>query len=100
MTRFYRFIGLCFALIGVLHLMMGLVLYRRWFIVMMTRGFVNTVHQETAHQLAFWFTFAGPMMLLIGYLMDWVVRQRNGLDDYSTAPTHQRGAARPIPLRY
>ena len=43
---------------------------------MIAEGFVNTVRYEPAHQLAFWFTFAGPIMLLVGYLMDWVVRQK------------------------
>ena len=76
MTRFYRYTGLSFALIGVLHLMLGLVLHRRSFGSMLAGGLINTVRHETGHQLAFWFTFAGPIMLLVGYLMDWVVRQK------------------------
>ena len=76
MTRFYRYTGLFFALIGVLHFIMGLVRYRRSFGLMLAGGLINTVRHETTNQLAFWFTFTGPMMILIGYLMDWVVRQK------------------------
>ena len=77
MNRFNRYTGLIMLLIGLLHVITGLVAFRPAFVQMLAAGLLGSAREPMEHQLAFWFTFAGLLIGLIGYLMDWVVRRQN-----------------------
>lgn len=76
MYYFERFTGLIMGLIGLLHVITGIVAFRPTFSQMLAAGLVGSARQPDENRLAFWFTFAGMLMGLTGYLMDWVVRKQ------------------------
>ena len=76
MNRFYRYTGLMMLLIGLLHVTTGVVAFHPAFREMLASGLVDSAREPMEHRLAFWFTFTGLLMGLVGYLMDWIVRQQ------------------------
>ncbi len=76
MNRFYRYTGILMLLIGLLHVTTGFIRFNTEFGRMLAAGLVDTARQPLGQRLAFWFTFAGLLMGLIGYLMDWIVRRQ------------------------
>lgn len=76
MNRFYRYTGLTMLVIGFLHVTTGLIGFQTEFGRMLASGLIDTARQPMDHRLAFWFTFGGLLMGLVGYLMDWIVRRQ------------------------
>ena len=61
--------------VGVLHSVIGFILFAAPLREIAAAGFWNTLNPGTPMRyLAFWFLFAGVWTMLIGYLADWIER--------------------------
>ncbi|MBA3645245.1 MAG: hypothetical protein H0W63_03635 [Gemmatimonadaceae bacterium] len=68
-----RWIGWSVIAVGLIHLFLGFLLFRNELRDIVAAGLVNSLGDREPHRyLAFWFTFAGIVTVLLGYLIDWV----------------------------
>ena len=63
--------------VGLLHFVAGFFLYSAGWRTIVDRGLFAAVHDHDETATAFWFMVAGPLMLIIGGLIDWA--ERGGL---------------------
>ncbi len=70
--------GRCLAGIGVLHVAVGVALFHRTLAVLVREGLFATVNGQPEREAAFWFTFAGLAVVLVGALVDAI--ERSGAD--------------------
>jgi uncharacterized membrane-anchored protein YitT (DUF2179 family) len=75
MPKLYKNIGLLFVGTGMLHTALGVLLFGNHLVAIYSAGLINGIGQHFDRGFAFWFVFAGLLMIILGYLMDWVVRK-------------------------
>ncbi|MFB9326157.1 DUF6463 family protein [Paenibacillus aurantiacus] len=78
MSAIKRQIGLCIVLTGLLHSIVGLVLFAEDLIPIVTDGLWDTVVGETRllnRENAFWFMMFGFVLMLLGYAVDWMLKK-------------------------
>jgi hypothetical protein len=56
------------VVLGVLHVVMGLVRFRESFAAVWREGVVGKFKKDDARRVAFWFTIAGPLLIAVGHL--------------------------------
>ncbi|WP_309118115.1 DUF6463 family protein [Paenibacillus sp.] len=75
-TGIKRQVGLLLALTGLLHSVVGLILYGDALLPIATEGLWNTMQEGDWERLnAFWFMMFGFLLMLIGYIVSWVLKQ-------------------------
>lgn len=67
-------IGKSIVVIGIIHTVFGLVVFRGIFETLFSEGLFNTVNQQPDREAAFWFLFSGFALLIIGVLVNWIER--------------------------
>lgn len=76
MTSLYKRIGLIFTTTGGLHTLLGIILFHAQLRAIYGAGIVNGIEEHYDRGFSFWFVFTGLLMMLLGFLMDWVVRKK------------------------
>ena len=56
------------VVLGVLHVVMGLVRFRESFAAVWREGVIGKFKKDDARRVAFWFTIVGPLMIAVGHL--------------------------------
>ncbi|MCI3918872.1 DUF6463 family protein [Paenibacillus sp. TRM 82003] len=75
-TGIKRQVGLLLALTGLLHSVIGLILFWDALLPIVTEGLWNTMKEGDWERLnAFWFMMFGFLLILIGYMVSWVLKQ-------------------------
>ena len=70
-----RWVGRWIIGVGILHTVIGFVLFAAPLREIVAAGFWNTLSPSTPMRyLAFWFLFGGVTTIMVGYLADWVER--------------------------
>lgn len=54
--------------LGILHIMMGLVRFREAFAAAWREGVFDTFKKNDARRVAFWFTILGPLLIAVGHI--------------------------------
>ncbi|UJF35568.1 DUF6463 family protein [Paenibacillus hexagrammi] len=71
-----RQMGLTLMLTGFLHTIVGLILFFKQLLPMISEGLWNTVrHGEWERGTAFWFIMFGFVLIVLGYLADWIMKK-------------------------
>jgi hypothetical protein len=66
--------GKWIAAVGLLHFAAGFLLYADAWRIIAGRGVVASINDHDATGTAFWFAAAGPLLMILGALVDWVER--------------------------
>ncbi len=70
-----RWVGRWIIGVGVMHSVIGFILFAAPLREILAAGLWNTLNPRTPMRyLAFWFLFGGVAMMLVGYLADWIER--------------------------
>ena len=72
-----RWVGRWIAAVGVIHCLVGLMVFSRPLTEIVTAGFWNSVDGHAGRPLAFWFEFAGLLTIVFGLAVDWIEKERN-----------------------
>lgn len=76
-SRSKQRIGVLLMLTGLLHNVVGLFLYMKHFLPIIAEGGWNTVQEGQWERLAaFWFIMFGFLLIMLGYLTDWLIRKK------------------------
>ena len=67
-------IGISLIIIGIIHTIFGLGVGYGIFGEMIREGLFNTVVEQFERNAAFWFLYAGLVLILLGLLLDWCER--------------------------
>ena len=67
-----RWVGRWLAGVGILHILFGVAAFADPLREIAAEGFWNAVDAHPDRSVAFWFVFAGPLIVLLGALVDWV----------------------------
>lgn len=70
-----RQMGLALMLTGWLHTVVGLIEYRNELQLMVSNGLWNTV-VDGEISAAFWFMMSGFLLILLGYIADWLMKKK------------------------
>lgn len=71
-----RQVGLLLMLTGLLHTVVGLIIYMKHIFPIITEGVWNTVQEGQWERLTgFWFMMFGFLLILLGYLTDWLMKK-------------------------
>ena len=65
-----RWIGKAIVAIGIIHSLFGMVVFRGTLGQLWQDGLVNSVNGQTDRELAFWFISFGPLVIVLGALID------------------------------
>jgi hypothetical protein len=71
-----NWIGKSVAIIGAIHTVFGLVMFRQVIGEIIGEGLVNTVNGQILREFAFWFIFFGFLAVIFGIFIDWCERQQ------------------------
>ncbi|MEO7501831.1 MAG: DUF6463 family protein [Gemmatimonadaceae bacterium] len=70
-----RWVGRWIIGVGVMHILIGFVLFAAPLREIVAAGLWNTLNPGTpTRYLAFWFLFGGVATIIVGYLADWIER--------------------------
>ncbi len=70
-----RWVGRWIMGVGVMHILIGFVLFAAPLREIVAAGLWNTLNPGTpTRYLAFWFLFGGVATIIVGYLADWIER--------------------------
>ncbi|NRR24736.1 DUF6463 family protein [Brevibacillus sp. MS2.2] len=69
-----RQMGFTLILTGLLHTVVGLLFYAKPLQQIVANGFWNAVGQE--EDAAFWFMMFGFLLMLLGYMADWLMKKK------------------------
>ncbi|MBB3109623.1 hypothetical protein FHS18_001686 [Paenibacillus phyllosphaerae] len=76
-SRTKRPIGLLLMLTGLLHSIVGIAIYAKHFVPIFSEGLWNTVGEgQWERGTAFWFMMFGLLLMLIGYISDWLMKKK------------------------
>jgi hypothetical protein len=75
-------IGKSVFIIGILHSIFGLVVFRGILGGLLREGLLNTVDMQPDRNAAFWFLFGGFALLIIGGLIDWAEKKKLALPSF------------------
>lgn len=72
-----RHVGLMLMLTGFLHVIYGLIAYASQLQPLVTEGLWGTVADDQWDRgTAFWFTMFGFLLMLLGYMVDWLIKKK------------------------
>ncbi len=73
--------GKSIVIIGILHSIVGLTVFRDIFFILFSERLFNTISLKSVPQRgeAFWFLYTGAALIIIGALVDWIERRNIGL---------------------
>ncbi|WP_169082398.1 DUF6463 family protein [Paenibacillus sp. PL91] len=72
-----RQIGLLLMLTGLLHTAVGLFVFTKQLLPIAAEGVWNTVKEgQWERETAFWFMMFGFLLLLLGYLVNWLLKKK------------------------
>lgn len=74
--RRLAWIGKWIASVGLLHFIAGFLIYADAWRTIAGRGFVASINDFDQTATAFWFAAVGPLLMILGALIDWI--ERNG----------------------
>lgn len=74
-----RWIGLYLMVVGVLHTIVGTVLFRPTLQSLVQEGVWNTLGKIPERHLAFWYLMVGLALIVLGALVDWNEKNRTPL---------------------
>ncbi|MCE2723581.1 MAG: DUF6463 family protein [Burkholderiales bacterium] len=72
-----RWVGRWIAAVGVVHCLVGLMVFSGPLTEIVTSGIWNSVNGYKGRPLAFWFVFAGLLTIVFGLTADWIEKERN-----------------------
>ncbi|USB33182.1 DUF6463 family protein [Paenibacillus sp. YPG26] len=76
-NRVKRQVGILLILTGLLHTGVGLAIYMKLLTPIFSEGIWNTVQEGQWERLtSFWFLMFGFLLIMLGYITDWLVRKR------------------------
>lgn len=73
-----RWIGRWIIAIGVIHNLVGLYFFAPVLREIGAAGVWNAVGVDTMRNLAFWFLYTGCLLMVVGYLTDWIEERTGG----------------------
>lgn len=73
-----RWIGRWIFGVGVVHNMVGIYFFLPVLREIVAAGVWNSIDMDPMRNLAFWFLFSGLMMMLAGYVVDWIEQTGEG----------------------
>ncbi|WP_246021793.1 DUF6463 family protein [Paenibacillus zeisoli] len=76
-SRSKQQIGVLIMLTGLLHTGVGLILFTKYLLPILSEGVWNTVQEgQWERGTSFWFMMFGLLFIMLGYITDWLVRKR------------------------
>ncbi len=74
-TWLKRHIGTLFIATGLIHVISGIVSYYQPVVDMLQSGLFNSIQQQDDRELAFWYFMLGLFIMIVGHMMNWLVRK-------------------------
>ncbi|HVI47958.1 MAG TPA: DUF6463 family protein [Chitinophaga sp.] len=75
-------IGRAVIIIGIIHNVVGIFLFRKVLQAIFSEGLLNSIHGEWDREAAFWFIISGFMMMIVGGLIQRAEREQRALPDF------------------
>ncbi|MEW6733088.1 MAG: DUF6463 family protein [Acidobacteriota bacterium] len=72
----HRWVGRWIAAVGVIHCLVGLMVFSGPLTEIVMSGVWNSVDGHKGRPLAFWFEFAGLLTIVFGLALDWFEKER------------------------
>jgi hypothetical protein len=72
-----RHSGIMLIITGWIHTLIGVAIFSDPLIDMLQAGILNSIDMQYERSTVFWFIFAGLMIILLGHLMDWIIKKKN-----------------------
>lgn len=76
MSILYRRLGLLMMATGALHTLLGFLVFTGPARAIWQAGVWNSIARDYSRATILWFTCSGVLLLLMGYLMHWILRQQ------------------------
>jgi len=67
--------GKWIAAVGLLHLVAGFLLYPDAWATIRDRGIIASINDHDPTATAFWFMAAAPLLIILGFLIDWAEKR-------------------------